>query len=86
MSNFFARQGAAEKNELKQSLGALLGIAQGLVCDGQLNDAEIKFLRDWLVKNDTIAHVWPGDVLNARVRAALEVSPFGVKEPGFSGI
>ena len=72
MSNFFARQGASEKNELKQSLGALLGIAQGLVCDRQLNDLEIRFLRDWLTKNDTIAHVWPGDVVYARVRDALE--------------
>lgn len=71
MSNFYTRQSAAFKNDLNRSLGALLGIAQGLLCDGHLNDQELRFLRDWLIKNDSIAATWPGDVIHARVRDVL---------------
>jgi NAD-dependent DNA ligase len=72
MSNFFARQGGAYANEMKRSLGALLGIAQGVLADGVLTDAEIKFLDDWLTANSAIATAWPGDVLHRRIRAVLE--------------
>lgn len=71
MSNFFARQGAAYANDMKRSLSALVGIAQGLLCDGQLNDNEIRFLDAWLKENDAITNAWPGDVVHARVREAL---------------
>lgn len=71
MTNFFARQGMAFRNDLNRSLGALVGIAQGLVCDSHLNDSEIHFLNDWLNNNENIAHTWPGDVLHARVRTVL---------------
>lgn len=71
MTNFFARQGAAFRNDLNRSVGALLGIAQGLICDGHLNDGEIHFLNEWLSENENIANTWPGDVLHARVRSVL---------------
>lgn len=71
MSNFFARQYAGYANDMKRSLGALVGIAQGLLCDGQLTDSEIRFLDAWLTENDAIANAWPGDVVHARVKAAL---------------
>lgn len=72
MSEFFARQAIAYKNDLTRSLGALLGIAQGMLCDGHLNDQEIRFLSDWLASNDAIANSWPGDILCQRVRDALK--------------
>lgn len=71
MTNFFTRQAAAYRNDMKRSLGALLGITQGLLSDRNLNDQEIAFLNDWLSANDVIATTWPGDVVYARVRAAL---------------
>lgn len=71
MSNFFARLGAAYANEMKRSLGALVGIAQGLLCDRQLTDQEIVFLDKWLIENDAIANAWPGDIIHARVRSVL---------------
>ncbi len=49
----------------------MLGIAQGMVCDGHLNDTEIKFLNDWLVSNDEICAGWPGDIVHARVKSVL---------------
>lgn len=71
MSNFFASQYAGYANDMKRSLGALVGIAQGLLCDGQLTDSEIRFLDAWLTENDAIANAWPGEVVHARVKAAL---------------
>lgn len=72
MTNFFTRQSAAFRNDLNRSLGALVGIAQGLVCDRHLNDQEIVFLKDWLAANETLLLAWPGDVVHARVKAVLE--------------
>lgn len=71
MSNFFARQGIAYKNDLNRSLGALLGIAQGILCDGNFSDQEIRFLNEWLSSNDAISATWPGDVVCQRIRDAL---------------
>jgi NAD-dependent DNA ligase len=71
MNSFFARRGAAYINEMNRSCGALLGIAQGLLCDRQLTDQEISFLNDWLTQNEEIACSWPGDVIHARVKSAL---------------
>lgn len=72
MTNFFARQSAAFKNDLNRSLGALIGIAQGLLCDGNLNDQEISFLNAWLQENENISLTWPGDVIHQRVKTTLQ--------------
>jgi NAD-dependent DNA ligase len=72
MTESFARQGAAYKNDLNRSLGALLGIAQGVLCDGLLNDQEIIFLNEWLTENDAISATWPGDLIHARIKSILD--------------
>ena len=71
MTNFFARQAAGYTNDLKRSLGALVGISQGLLCDRHLNDQEIRFLEEWLVQNGAIANAWPGDVVHSRIKSVL---------------
>jgi len=71
MGSFFARRGAAYINELNQSLGALLGIAQGLLADKELRDSEIVFLDQWLNAHNALCNTWPGDVLHARVSETL---------------
>lgn len=48
-----------------------MGIAQGLIADQQLNDAEIRFLSAWLNDNEELSAVWPGDVLFGRVKEVL---------------
>src|SRR5690606_21700166 len=58
-------------NELNRSLGALLGIATGLLADKQLADVEIRFLNDWLKANDAVLGTWPGDVIYSRVKEVL---------------
>jgi NAD-dependent DNA ligase len=71
MSNEFARQGTMHHNEFNQSLASLAGIVTGILADSHLNDAEIRFLNEWIATHDEIAHDWPGDVIHARVRAIL---------------
>lgn len=71
MANYFARQAAGYANEFKQSLGALVGIATGLLADRQLIDSEVRFLSEWLDSHDEISHSWPGDVVHARIKAVL---------------
>jgi NAD-dependent DNA ligase len=71
MADSFQRQIAKYANDMKRCLGALLGIAQGMVCDGQLNDGEIHFLNDWLTANDEICVGWPGDIIHQRIKCVL---------------
>jgi NAD-dependent DNA ligase len=71
MSNDFARRFMAYENEYKQSLGALLGIATGVLADRQLLDDEVRFLNTWLTEHDELAHSWPGDVVHARIKNVL---------------
>lgn len=56
---------------LKRSCESLLGIASGLIADGDLNDKEIVFLSTWLADHPELANTWPGEVVYARVRSAL---------------
>ena len=69
--SYFNRMLGAQKNQLVQGCGSLMGIATGLLADNQLNDAEICFLRDWLKANAVITTTWPGDVLYDRIEAVL---------------
>jgi len=62
----------AHRNDVQRSLEALLGLAQGMLADQHLNDAEIRFLLDWLARNASIAAAWPGNVVHARVRSVLD--------------
>lgn len=71
MSNFFSRQSAAFKNDLNRSIGALVGIAQGLICDQNLNDSEVNFLHQWLKSNENAALTWPGEILYTRINEVL---------------
>jgi NAD-dependent DNA ligase len=71
VANFFTRQSAAYGNQMRQFCGVLIGLANGLVADQILNDAEIRFLTQWLEQHDEIASVWPGDVLHQRIKTVL---------------
>jgi NAD-dependent DNA ligase len=71
MNDSSGRRFGAVKNDMARSLGALLGITQGLLCDGQLNDQEIAFLYDWMRTNDSIANTPPVNIIFQRVSDAL---------------
>ncbi len=61
MENHFARRGVMYRNECLRACGELAGIAEGVIADGQLNDAEIGFLNRWLEKNDAASCEWPAE-------------------------
>ena len=69
--NFFARQSIAFNNDKARSCGALLGIVQGILADGELNDTEVHYLRSWLENNPTVGLEWPGNALVAAIDRAL---------------
>lgn len=62
---------ATDARLLKRSCESLLGIAAGLVADGELNDKEVHFLSTWLSEHPELASSWPGEVVFKRVREAL---------------
>ena len=72
MTESFGRQIGAVRNDMVRSMGALLGITQGLLCDGELNDREIEFLYDWMRTNDAIANTPPVNIIFQRVAAVLK--------------
>jgi hypothetical protein len=70
-ANGFGRRYASDRNELHQSLGALCGIATGLLSDRHLSDDEIRFLSEWMDEHEEVAYAWPGDIIHARVKSVL---------------
>jgi len=69
--NLYTRQAAAFRNELRQSCGTLVGIVQGVLADGQLQDEEVRFLDQWLRNAESVSLIWPGTVIAAQVREVL---------------
>lgn len=62
---------ATETRLLKRGSESLIGIASGLIADGELNNKEIQFLSIWLSENQALATTWPGEVIYKRVREVL---------------
>jgi hypothetical protein len=55
-TNHWIRQPIYYKNEFKQSAGQLVGLVTGLIADRDLNDAEVRFLHEWITVHDEIAY------------------------------
>lgn len=71
MTEARATYAATNARLLKRSVESLLGIASGLIADGELNDTEIQFLSTWLAENSHLAATWPGEVVLKRVNEVL---------------
>lgn len=71
MSSEIARLSSTHNRLLVRSCEALIGICNGLIADGELNDREIIFLSTWLSENQTISTIWPGEIVFSRVREVL---------------
>lgn len=69
--NLYQRQAMSFNNELRRSCGALIGIIQGMLSDGHLNDREVAFLHDWLLANQTAADTFPGNALLPQIQAIV---------------
>lgn len=67
----YAVRVATDQRLLRRGCETLLGIASGLIADGDLNAKEVMFLSTWLVEHEEIASSWPGEVVHKRVREVL---------------
>ncbi|MFZ6819828.1 BRCT domain-containing protein [Undibacterium sp. Ji22W] len=71
MSNEHAIAAANNVRNLAKSAQTLLGICSGIAADGQVNETEILFLREWLAEHEEIAVVWPGSVIAKRIQEII---------------
>ena len=72
MSNGYGRIIGAQVNAMRHSLGSLVGLAQGMLCDGELSDKEIDALKRWCSENQQLCYSWPGDVIYDKVTEVLK--------------
>jgi NAD-dependent DNA ligase len=66
-----AKQKVFEQRLITKSLQTLMGIVNGLVCDDELIDTEIKYLATWLLEHEEISKIYPVNVIHRRVREVL---------------
>lgn len=62
---------ASDAHKLRKSCESLIGICAGMLADGNLNEAEVRFLDLWLRDNEDIASAWPGEAIAKRVRETM---------------
>lgn len=62
---------AIEKQEATRQIQQLIGMIGGIMADAHLNDAEIIYLRHWLVENERLSSVWPASVLHQKLNEVL---------------
>lgn len=67
----YTRQAAAFRNEMRQTCAALVGLVEGILADGELQDREIHFLDEWLTQAENVSLLWPGSVIHAQVKQIL---------------
>lgn len=70
-AEFFVRRHLADKAMINKAAQSLLGICVGLIADGELNDAEIRFLELWLADNEAITDDYPAKLLRMRIKSVL---------------
>lgn len=71
MNNLFPRGIATDARLLGRSCESLIGIAAGIIADGDVNKQEIQFLSTWLSEHCELAMTWPGEVIFKRVQHIL---------------
>lgn len=62
---------AIQAREVKKAIEHLLGICTGMIADNELQDAEIRFLDQWLTQHRDVTTTWPGSVIASRIRDVL---------------
>lgn len=56
----------------QRDLDELVGLCKGVIADGDVNDAEARFLLDWLDRHPAIARAWPGSELAQALSRVME--------------
>lgn len=66
-----AQDASIHQRLVTRSLNQLMGIVNGVLCDGHLHDTEIHYLSTWLQENEQLKNVYPANVIFRLVREAL---------------
>ena len=66
-----AKERVFEQRLITKSLQTLMGIVNGLVCDDDLTDTEIKYLATWLLEHNELSKTYPVNVIHRRVKEVL---------------
>ena len=71
MTNNIAIDTTIHQRLITRSLNQLMGIVNGVLCDGQLHDSEVHFLSTWLQENEQLKSVYPANIIYRLIREAL---------------
>lgn len=63
---------SGQSHKLRKSCESLIGICAGMLADGELNEAQVRFLNLWLKDNQDITSAWPGEVIAMRLEQVLQ--------------
>ena len=67
-----AKNIALDQRKITKGLNTLMGLVNGIVCDGVLQEIEIQFLSTWMKENSEIAGVYPANIVYRRVKEVLQ--------------
>lgn len=67
----FSKRYSLDSRRTTKGLQSLMGILSGLICDGQLNDHEIRFLQNWLKDNHDLSSIYPANIVHRRIHEIL---------------
>jgi NAD-dependent DNA ligase len=56
-----------QRRRADRAVNEMLGLVRGVIADGRVSNEEIEAVRQWLVQNAEVAHVWPINVLAERI-------------------
>jgi NAD-dependent DNA ligase len=71
MTNSTSIDASIHQRLITRSLNQLMGIVNGVLCDGQLHDSEVHFLSTWLQENEQLKTVYPANIIYRLIREAL---------------
>lgn len=71
MSTKAATVASVHQRLITRSLNQLMGIVNGVLCDGQLHESEVHFLSTWLQENEQLKNVYPASLIYRLIREAL---------------
>lgn len=72
MNEGIARVKSMETHALNRAVEHLMGMLQGVMADGVLQDAEVRFLRTWITEHEAVTRTWPGSLVRRQLDLVLE--------------
>ena len=71
MQSQFPKNYVLDARRTTKGVQSLMGIISGLICDGELNDNEILYLRTWMTENQDLESVFPATIIYRRIKDVL---------------